>query len=248
MINSILISPDTSALNIIKENLYKYCRDLLLIGNARSVEEAHTLIAEKSPKLVFIDTHISKKSAFDFLKMLPTIPFEIIFISENNQNAAEAFNFNASGYLLKPINIKNLIRSVQRARQFINLQMENKINQKLLSNLKVESKLEPKLTIPTMNGLEFVPIKKIIRCEGLQRCTKLIIQGEKNLVSSHNIGVFAKSLLSHGFYTTHRSHLINLQFIKRYDREGNIMMIDESKVPLSRRRKQGFLNKVGEIG
>jgi len=177
MINSILISPDTSVLNTIKESLFKYCRDLLLIGSAQSVAEAQTLIAEKSPKLVFIDTHISKQSAFDFLKMLPAIPFEIIFISENNQNAAEAFTFNASGYLLKPINIKNLINSVQRARQFINLQMENRINQKLLSSLRFENKVEPKLTIPTINGLEFIPIKKIIRCEGLQRCTKLIIQG-----------------------------------------------------------------------
>jgi len=201
-------------------------------------------VEEKYPKLVFIDTDLKGQSGFDFLNSLPAIPFEIIFLSASPKKAAEAFSFDASGYLLKPIDTEALVKAVQRAKKLIHLRMENRITQALLSDLSHKQKNDNKLSIPTMSGLEFVSIKKIIRCEGLKRCTKIFIQNEKPMVSSNNIGAIAQTLFPHGFFQPHRSHIINLQLIKRYDREGIIVMGDNSNVPLSRRRKRDFLATV----
>ena len=53
---------------------------------------------------------------------------------------------------------------------------------------------------------------------------------------------FIKKLKPHGFYSPHKSHLINLNLISKYHKEGNILMNNGTWVPVSIRKKKDFLN------
>ena len=94
---------------------------------------------------------------------------------------------------------------------------------------------------PTLKGFDFISIHDIIRCEGLQKCTRIITQEKSDIISSYNIGEFVKRLEKHGFFQNHKSHLINLRHIKQYYKEGTIKMADNSFVPVSKRKKSQFL-------
>lgn len=96
--------------------------------------------------------------------------------------------------------------------------------------------------VPTIEGIEFVDIDQVIRCEGLQKCTLIVTTEKSDIISSYSIGKFADLLQKDGFFPCHRSHLINLKFVKKYTREGYIFFSAASKpVPLARRRKCEFL-------
>ena len=84
----------------------------------------------------------------------------------------------------------------------------------------------------------------MVRFEGLQRCTQVFLKSGGRIVSSHNLGAFKNQLQTASFFLCHKSHLINLDYIKRYDKEGIIKMVDGSSVPLSRRKKTEFLDMV----
>lgn len=102
--------------------------------------------------------------------------------------------------------------------------------------------------IPTIEGLEFIDTDKIIRCEGLQKCTLIVTTEKSDIISSYNIGKFVHLLEENGFFACHRSHLINLQYVKKYTREGYIFFSANSKpVPLARRKRADFLNEMRHL-
>ena len=173
--------------------------------------------------------------------------FEVIFVTGFDEYAIEAFRFSAIGYLLKPVESSDLLQAVENAKQRIALKVENIRNQQLLDNVSQPMNGKNKIGIATLEGIEFIRVEEIIRCEGLQRCTNVVVQNRKNMVSSYNLGEFIKLLENYGFYSPHRSHLINLSHVQRYDREGTILMTDQSAIPVSRRKKQEFLDQLKHL-
>ncbi|WP_373943412.1 LytTR family transcriptional regulator DNA-binding domain-containing protein [Polaribacter sejongensis] len=67
---------------------------------------------------------------------------------------------------------------------------------------------------------------------------------QKPILSSQSIGHFNKLLQQQDFYLVHKSHLINLEHIKKYLNEGYVLLSENHKVPVSRNRRQDFLNNL----
>ncbi|MFK8006993.1 MAG: LytR/AlgR family response regulator transcription factor [Saprospiraceae bacterium] len=241
MMTAVLIDDESKALKSLEGLLKKYCPEINILGTANSAQQGFDLIQKYQPQLIFLDVAMPNESGFDLLRRLPSLDFEIIFVTGFDNYAIDAFRMSATGYIVKPIETADLIQAVYKAKQRIALKTENQRNRQLLQNISNPKNLDNKIGIPTMEGLQFIKVKNIIRCEALQRVTKIIIQNQKPIVSSHNLGEFIKILKPYDFFSTHRSHLINLNFIKNYNKEGNITMTDDSYVPLSRRRKKDFL-------
>ncbi|NUQ22330.1 MAG: LytTR family transcriptional regulator [Saprospiraceae bacterium] len=121
-----------------------------------------------------------------------------------------------------------------------------RVNSPLLSFPCIQG-LPPKLVgIPTMDGMEFLKVEDIIRCEGLRQFTKVHIKSEA-IISSYNIGEFVRLLDPYGFFAPHKSHLINLQYLRSYHIGGTITLCDGACVPLARRRKEAFLRRIRHI-
>lgn len=100
--------------------------------------------------------------------------------------------------------------------------------------------------IPTVNGMEFLKPKEIIRCEGMQRLTKVFTAGG-TIISSYNIGEFCKLLCPSGFFSPHKSHLINLHYLRSYCHDGIITLRTGARIPLARRRRDAFLMLVRHL-
>jgi len=241
-VSAVLIDDEDKALQVLRQKLAIYCPQIEVVGVASSTAAGYDMIIKLRPQLVFLDVAMPEESGFDLLKRLPQLDFEIIFVTGFNSYALDAIRFSAIGYILKPVENEDLIAVVQRAVQRISEKIDSERNRRLLENLLNPGHAHNRIGIPTEAGLEFVPTNEIVRCEGFQKYTKVISLGKKETLSSYNIGEFRKLLENYGFFAIHKSHLINMLHIKRFDKEGTVIMVDGSNVPVSRRKKQDFLD------
>ena len=247
MLNAILIDAKEHSLANLEKKLSIYCPEVSVQGRVKDIQKARNLIAQNQPNLVFIELHFMSNLIKDWLRELNQLNCESIIVSNLNEFAVEAIKHKAYGFLMKPIAIEDLILNVQNARYRIQQKEEYKKNKELLDRMLKRLPKDSLIGIPTMDGFDFLLVNEIIRCEGLQRCTRIVTKTKTNIVSSYNLGVFRKLLEPYGFFTVHKSYLINLSYVKKYKREGLIIMTDGDAVPISRRRKSEFLESMPHL-
>ena len=210
---------------------------------------AFEAITNKEPDLVFLDIEMPNGNAFDLLEKFKTINFNIIFTTAYDHYAIKAIKFSAIDYILKPIDPEELITAVKR--------FEDRAGQKatldkhfktLLSNVRPENKLK-KVGIPDGDGLIFINLSDIIRCDSDGNYTFFILTSGKKIIASRTLGEYEQMFADDNFFRIHRSHLINLEHVKKYIKGegGYVVMSDNSQVEVSRRNKTDFLEKLSHL-
>ncbi|NRA11459.1 MAG: response regulator transcription factor, partial [Crocinitomicaceae bacterium] len=172
----------------------------------------------------------------------------VIFVTAYDKYAIRAFQFSAIDYLLKPINIKDLIHAVYKITSKERLYSGDELKE-VIKNLKGGTSENVKLAIASVQGLDFVPIKNLIRCEADGKYTLCVLDDGKRILSSKNLKEFETILSQENFYRVHHSHLINMMHIKQYEKQsgGHLIMINDDKVPISQRKKEDFLKQLNKI-
>jgi len=230
--------------SIEKEILYR-CPQLDISGYASNSEEACKLIDEVKPKLVFMEVNVPDASAIQILNKSSYNDFETIFVAHSSRRDIGVVKSSANGYFLKPLKAEEIIDTVGIVEEGLSKREKDSSQKENPFVKRVALFPENIISIPTMEGLDFIPVKEIIRCEGFQRCTRIVTIDRSDILSSYPIGFFKKRLEEHLFYLTHKSHLINLSHIRKYLKEGSIKMTDGTFVPVSKRRKSDFLRLSG---
>ena len=111
-LNALIVEDEANSRDILRNYLTKYCGNVTVVGEAGSIQEALQLIKDHEPDLVFLDVEMPYGNAFDLLDQLPDRSFETVFVTAYNQYAIDALNNHAAYYLMKPINIDELIKAV----------------------------------------------------------------------------------------------------------------------------------------
>lgn len=102
---------------------------------------------------------------------------------------------------------------------------------------------ENSIVIPQGGTYHFAQLDEIIRMEADGSYVAFYMKDGRKLLSSKNLGHF-KGLEAVGFFTAHRSHMINVAHLASYSKEGILKMEDGSQVPISRRKKGAFFSEV----
>lgn len=243
-INAVLVDDEPKALAILRNKIERFCPRINIVGQTQHPEEAIAIINKEKPQLVFLDIAMPQISGFDLLKEIDNLNFEIIFVTAFDQYAIDAINHCAIGYLLKPVDNQSLIETVNKAITNIEEKTALKKNRLLIDNLGITTFLKKKIVIPSQEGLEFVKIEDVIHLEGNQGYTSIHLVDRKPILSSYSIGHFHKILDNQIFYLVHKSHLINTNHIERYLNEGYLLLSNHQNVPVSRNRRQDFLDRL----
>lgn len=241
-ITAILIDDERKALAILENKLERLCPNIEIIAKTQEPKEGIDLINTLKPQLVFLDIAMPGMSGFDVLSNIPNPSFEIIFVTAFDNYAIEAINHCAIGYLVKPVDNDDLLKTVQKAIKNIEDKTALVKNKLLIENLTVQTFQNKKIVIPNNDGLEFIKISEIIHCEGIEGYTKIHFEKRNPILSSNSIGHFYKLLDNQNFYLVHKSHLINLACIDIYLNEGYVILSNKSKIPVSRNRRADFLD------
>ena len=247
-LKTVIVDDEVDAVNFIRSIIQEYCPKLVVTGTAHNANDGVQLITEYQPELVFLDVEMPHGSGFDLLARFPKKTFDVIFITAFNQYALKAIKFSAVDYILKPINISEFIEAVDKVTEKRSHQVNQHVNyQALLENLK--SALPTKLAIPTTEGMESLNTREIVRIEADRSyCWFYMLDHKKHLVS-RNLKEYQDLLSDRNFFRPHNSHLINLEFVKKYVRQegGYIEMTDGSQIPISRIKRDLFLQQMSKL-
>ncbi len=245
-IKAILIDDEAKALEGLQIKVNKYFPEIEIVAMCSNPKKAVETINNEQPDLVFIDIEMPVLSGFDVLAKINNPTFEIIFVTAYNNYAIEAIKSCAIGYIVKPIDNDELKLAVNNAIKNINQKTAFEKNLQLLSHLGSKS-TKVKIAVPSQKGLTFIKTDTIIRFEGVDGYTNIYCVDEKPFLSSYSIGKFCKLLENTDFFLCHKSHLINLHFVKSLYNEGSIEMIDRSTITCARSKKNELLEKMKQL-
>ncbi|MEJ0055568.1 MAG: LytTR family DNA-binding domain-containing protein [Bacteroidota bacterium] len=210
-----------------------------LLGHGYDVESGIKIIMEKHPQVVFLDVRLGNRSGFDIIRQVPEKKFALVITSAYEEYALDAFKLEAIDYLLKPVTKEDLLKTVKRIRERHN--QGPTLEEQWPSILKIiDQPARDKIAVPSADGLIFISIDQLLRCEADGVYTKLVLKSEHPVLTTRNLGEYEKILTpAMGFLRVHHSCLINMKEIVRYLRGegGQVIMTDGVSVDISRRKK-----------
>ncbi len=242
-IKTIIVEDEINARKALINMLSFYCKEVEVIGEAESVKGAIELITNKPPDLVLLDVRLPDGNGFDIMEKLKNKDFKLVFITAYNEYALRAIKLSALDYLLKPVKPDELRKAIAKVREIyeneelIKLQIETCVD-----NVKASGQ-NKKIILNTIDRIFVVEIENLVRCEASENYTNVFIKGKDKIMVARTLKDFEEMLTIYGFFRIHQSHLINLNYVDIYDKKGGGMLLlkNGERVPVSTRRKEGFL-------
>lgn len=238
----LIIDDEANIRNMISEIVTKYCNDAVVVGQAGSVKEGHEKIRALDPDLVLLDIQMDDGTGFDLLEGLKDIRFKVIFITAFQEYAIQAIKFSALDYIMKPVDPEELIAAIKGAGEVILDDQEKQLNH-LADNLHNSDQVSKKILLKTSDSIHLVRFVDIICCEADSGYTKFILHGDDSILVSKTLAEYEDLFSNFGFFRVHKSFLINLHKVIRFEREdgGTLVMEEEIKVPVASRKRDQVL-------
>lgn len=248
----IIVDDETRVRTSLRHLISMYYPTATVVAEAGDVESAFTEISKHSPDVVLLDIQLSGRSGFELLQKLVPVNFKLIFVTAFNQYALQAFKFSAIDYLLKPVNPEDLVSALQKASSQLDKNDLSLKIETLLSNMSNVSQAPKKILLKTQETVYVINVADIIRCEADRNYTRFFLVDNKTILVSGSLIDYDETLAPSGFFRAHHSHLINLQFISKIEKNKmQIVLKDNSIIPLASRKKDlliQFLEKSVQIG
>jgi two-component system LytT family response regulator len=198
---------------------------LNLVSEYNNAIEAKLGLLNNKVDLVFLDIEMPILSGFDLLDDLSVKP-QIIFITGKTKYAFKAFDYDAVDYLRKPITKERFLSAVHKA--ITNFKLKNDEGFDDQDFIFVKSNLKKRKVF--LNELKYI--------EALGDYVKIVTDHESLVVLS-TMKSFAALLPQDRFLRIHKSYIVNLERIERYNSKN--VEIDKELLPLSRNKKNALV-------
>lgn len=214
------------------------------VRTTHCVHDAIHEIDEHKPNLIFLDVKLPDGFGFDVLDRCAFKEFSVIFITAHEKYALRAIKFSAIDYLLKPFSYDDVFGAMERYKSLA--QPNSKM---FLYNLKETVAQEKRIGINSLTSIIYIKLREVVRCEANGNYTFFNLQDGLQELSSKPIKEYEELLEEFSFARVHKSHLINLLHVKKYLKNdgGSVIMNDGSEVPISKTKKEDFLERMKTI-
>lgn len=222
LLPSILIDDNPHHLASLSSQLEIRCPQVAIIAKTSDPIEGLQLVKEHKPKMLFLDVQMPQLNGLDLAKELyasmKELP-EIIFVTGYEDFAIRAFEVNACHYLLKPPSDLQLISAVEKATKAIGSRSPEESGSGVANLLQYLS--PPKISIPTMQGSDFVSVQDIIRIESDNNLSNWHLTGNKIYKAvSRTLKESEHMLDVYQFVRCHNRHIVNPAYINQYIKPG----------------------------
>ena len=239
-LRAILVDDELSSLQNLTQKIAKFCPNVSVVASSRDPEEALELIRQHQPDVVFLDIEMPGMTGLRMVEKLEGSNAEIIFTTAYDHYAVDAIRISAFDYLTKPIGITDLQNAVNRLEASRKGTGKEKIE--LLKHSPEDSfRSNDKIAVSGNEGIDFFEIRNIARIDSSGNYCILHFNDSKSITVTRLLKDFEEMLLPYRFFRIHHSHLINLDYIKRYVRSGQVVMQNDDVIDVSRRKKDEFL-------
>lgn len=238
----VIVDDERPARETLANYIQEYCCGLTVVAQCDSVKSAFKAISNNNPDIVFLDIEMPGGNGFELLRMFIPIPFKIVFITAFPQYAIDAFRFAAVDYLMKPLKISELVNAVQKVTCELNETRSLHAILNLLEGALLNNSSNHQLVITDTRGFSVIQTNNIIMLQADGYCTHIHIVDQDPVTSSRNLRYFEEILNERNFMRVHHSNLINLEHVKGYSHEEEILLNNNIRCPLSRIHKKQFLD------
>jgi two-component system LytT family response regulator len=239
MVNAVIIEDEIAAYTHLKTILETHFESqITVIGHQQSVAKGISLIEKLQPELLFLDIELLDGNGFEILDyFFESSFFEVIFTTGLRDYKEKAMDYFAFYYLNKPI-----------SKEQLNVVLTKFLNKRSAFNPKkydlFKNQLDNKnstIVLPSKNGdYTIVKVEDIIFCEADGSYTYIHTKDDKTYTSSNNLKKIEGILPKPIFFRIHRSSLLNLKHIVKYNNSGEIFLSNNKKLLVSSRNKTNF--------
>lgn len=234
-LTALIVDDESHARKVLGIYLQHHCPEVKVLGEAASVPEAVKAIRKLGPDVVFLDIGMPGLSGLQLLEFFEEeeITFSLVFITAYREYAIKAFRLSAIDYLEKPLQLDQLLEAVAKVKQ-------QKISKQQVDTLihNLQHQAGQRLHIPTLEGEYILPLESIlyIKAEGAYSEIHVLDQA-KTITASKHLKHFEEALKEVSwFQRTHRSFLVNSQFIRSIKRgkQARLILSNGKELPVSK--------------
>ncbi len=243
MIRAIIVDDESDARESLELIISQfYSEDVEVVAALPSVKEAVKAINSFKPDLVFLDIEMPKENGLQLFEYFgEDIEFEVVFITAYHKYALKAFRYAALDYLLKPVDYTQLGEAIQRfkrkARNYSKVKIDTFIN-----NLSNDLEINKKVIFPTKNGYQIVKMSSILYCQADISYSTIFTIDNNSFTIVSTLKNLEEMLPSSIFFRSHKSYLVNLNFIKTYDRSRDKIVLENGQeIDIATRRVEQFM-------
>lgn len=249
MLNAVIIEDEQKGLVNLKHMLAEHCDDVDIVGEADGVQSGYELFSDPTLQVdvAFLDINLHDGKVFQLLNRLRPIQFDIIFVTAYDQFAVKACEYASIGYILKPIDPDQLITAVSRISPRVQSRTEERLQ--VMQNYSNNPNAFEKMSIAALDGIHFVKIREIVRFEAEDNYTHIFMSGGQRITASKTIKAYEDMLTPFNFYRVHKRHVINLNYMRKFVKGdgGYLIMDDDIKIEVSRRRRPAFMEQLRRL-
>lgn len=243
----LIIDDESRTQQLIAKMIDSFGLPVETITEGNNVESGIAAIKQHHPDIVFLDIQMPDGTGFDVINALDEKNFKLIFVTAHEEFAIKAIKFSALDYLLKPVDADELKTSLLKAMETQEDELEASQLDALQRNINPNEKR--RLVLKTQESVHVVDLENIIRCEADRNYTSFYLDGGKKILVSKTLKDYETLLSAHNFIRVQQSHLINLNYVDRYDKKhgGAVVMKDGSEVPLSPAKRDAFFQRLENL-
>ncbi|TDQ19239.1 LytTR family two component transcriptional regulator [Algoriphagus boseongensis] len=224
MIRVALVDDEPKSILSLEWEIQRTVKEVEIVGKFREAEEAINKLPELSVDCVFLDISMPKMDGFRFLEYFPNRDFEVVFVTAYAEHAIQAIRERAFDYLLKPVENAYLERVLERILM--------KKNQK-------ESR---KISINRDDQLILIDPEEVLYCESEGSYSQVTTLKDGKILVSKRLKLLEDVFSGLAFFRIHHSFLINLKWVKSYEKStGKVVLEGGIKLPVSRLKRAGFI-------
>lgn len=223
-----------------------------IVGQAKSISEAHDVISAVKPDLVFLDIKMPDGTGFELLEKYEKINFEVVFVTGFDSYALKAFDFNALDYVLKPINPLKFSKTLSRVHlKIISDGVKGEDLKEIIRSYDYKRSIISRISVHSGNSVVLLNVDDIILIQSEERCLIFKTIKSERFTSSKELSDFAFMLDNyHNMIRVSKSTYVNLNFVTGYSKgEPCILSLsDGSTLEIPRRKKGEILEKLKSHG
>jgi two-component system LytT family response regulator len=212
--------------------------EIQVIGECESVKDAVVVANACKPDLIFLDINLTDGTGFDFLEQTEELSFKVIFITAYEEYALKALKIGAVDYLLKPVDIDELKTAIQK----VDAKPISEQKKQIHTAKKVFNNDHSQLILSLHDTFQVIDLSELLFCETDKGYTTFYCSDGKKYVVSKTLKEFEERLSKANFTRPHQSFMVNLKYIDKYDKSGQIHLKNGKKIPVSSRKKESFLS------
>jgi two-component system LytT family response regulator len=248
MINAIIIDDEPAARASLELEIKLHCPQIKVAATAGSVAEGvETLRAYPQAGLLFLDIQLTDGSGFDLLQRVNFEHLKIIFTTAYSEYALRAIKFAPLDYLLKPIDAQELKTAVEKVSNTRQTELQEQI--RLFMQQITGTAAPARIALATADGVHLHYVKNIVRCASDGNYATVHFEDKSRLLVAKTLKDLEELLSPWRFERIHKSHLINLDHLRRYYNRfsGEVEMSDGALLPVAQRKKAQLLEILSSV-